>query len=81
MLPGTPISVSLESYLLPMRFSFTILSKNVMHIDVRKTNTRVWKWHELCGAIFIREDDLDRYYDYTSNTYLIAETMVCKLIE
>jgi RimJ/RimL family protein N-acetyltransferase len=77
---GAPLPVSLESYLLPMRFSFTILAKKVMRIDVRKENLRVWKWHEMCGAKFIREDDFDRYYEYSPEGYPVAERAVYKII-
>lgn len=76
MTPGSPLAVSLESFLLPMTFIFETLAKQVLHIDVRKDNVRVWKWHELCGAVFLREDNLLRYYDYTPASYSVAEARV-----
>lgn len=80
MSPITPIEVSLESYLLPLAFAFKTLSKSVLHIDVRQENTRVWKWHELCGAIYISENKLERFYDYIPARYSIAENRVQKSI-
>jgi hypothetical protein len=76
MLDGAPLSISLETYLLPMWFAFHVLSKKVLHIDVRKANTRVCKWHEMCGAELLREDGLDRYYYYTPESYSIARRIV-----
>ena len=76
MRKGSPTAVSLETYLLPIHLAFKVLSKQVMHIDVRKANTRVWMWHEMCGAIFQSEDQLNRYYDYTPAVYSIAENRV-----
>ena len=80
MIPGTPIEVTLESYLLPLAFAFEILSMRVLHIDVRRENTRVWRWHELCGAVFIRENELDRFYDYTPAVYPVAKKRVYSII-
>ena len=80
MKPGSPIEVSLESYLLPMAFAFETLSKRVLHIDVRRENTRVWKWHEACGAVFIREDELDRFYDYFPAVYPVVKKRVYSTI-
>jgi len=80
MKAGTPTAISLETYLMPLHFAFETLSKSVVHIDVRKENTRVWKWHEMCGALFIGEDENYRYYDYLPESKLIAERMVSRLI-
>ena len=80
MLPGAPTAISLETYLLPIRFAFEVLSKEVMHLDVRRDNRRVCKWHEMCGAIVMKEDELNRYYDYDPVVYLIAEKLVCSMI-
>jgi len=78
---GTPMEVSLESYLLPMEFAFTILNLNVLHIDVRKGNKRVLQWHESCGAIFTHEDEENRYYDYTPAVYPTTKSRVYSLIQ
>jgi len=78
---GTPMEVSLESYLLPMEIAFTILNLNVLHIDVRKGNKRVLQWHESCGAIFTHEDEENRYYDYTPAVYPFAKNRVYSILQ
>jgi len=79
MQAGTPTAISLETYLMPLHFAFETLSKSIVHIDVRKENTRVWKWHEMCGALFVNEDEHYRYYDYLAESLPIAERLVSSL--
>ena len=80
MLAGAPLGVALEAYLLPMRVAFSVLGLTLMHIEVRRANTRVWRWHESCGARFVREDAMYRYYDYMPAAYPLAERRVYALI-
>lgn len=77
---GAPLGVTLESYLVPLFFAFEILRHRRQHIDVRKKNKKVLKWHELCGAKFIREDNLDRYYYYDAEAYAFARAKVKKIL-
>lgn len=80
MTQGSPLSASFESYLAPMFLAFEILQLNVMHIDVRRDNKRVWRWHESCGAVFVRETDIDRYYDYPRAVYPEVSEKIYKLL-
>ncbi len=76
MKSGAPIAVSLESYLLTMKFAFEDLYKSLVHVDVRKENVRVWRWHELCGATFVQEDEASRHYTYSLSEYHSAKRRV-----
>ena len=67
--PNSSLGISLESFLVPMFLSFEILGKEIMNIDVRKENKRVLRWHEMSGALFIKEDELNSYYYYDQNIY------------
>jgi len=81
MTQGSPLSASFESYLAPMFLAFEVLKLHVMHIDVRKENKRVWRWHESCGAVFQRETDMDRYYDYPRSIYPGIAEKIDKLLK
>ena len=80
MKPGSPLGISLESYLAPLFLAFEVLKMHVMHIDVRKGNKRVLQWHESCGAIYVREDAENRYYDYTPEVYPLAARRVYNIL-
>lgn len=80
MSAGAPTAVSIETSLLHLQFVFNILSKNVMYIEVRRANTRVWKWHEMCGAHFRNEDKINRFYDYLKGDLNIAKNLIEKII-
>jgi RimJ/RimL family protein N-acetyltransferase len=74
--PNSSIGLSLESFLVPMYMTFEILGKDIMNIDVRMENKRVLRWHEMCGALFIKEDQLNKYYNYDRNIYNKSKSIV-----
>ena len=48
---------------------FELTSYRVIHFDVRKHNTSVWKHHQRFGAELISEDELNRYYSLNFRTF------------
>lgn len=65
-----PVTTGLESVLLLYDFAFNELGFNKMHIDVRKKNTKVWRFHEAMGLRRVAENDLDYFYSYSKEEFL-----------
>ena len=79
LMPNTLLYISLESYFAPLFFAFEELRLEQANLDVRRFNRTVWKWHESCGARFIKEDSLDRFYFYDTDAYKKAHRRVYEL--
>ena len=65
-----PSSAAIESALLIYDFAFFALHYDKSHFDVRKANTKVVDFHKRFGARIVREDELNYYFEYDSDTYL-----------
>lgn len=61
-----PSGFAIESVLVLYSFAFKLGFKK-SHFDVRKENSSVWEFHERFGATRTKEDDLNYYYEITSN--------------
>lgn len=67
-----PSYAAIESALMLYLYSIDHLGFNSAHFDVRKANTKVWKFHERFGAIRICESEIDFYYQIDRATILNA---------
>ncbi len=79
--PGTPPEVAYQSALLVYDLGFGPLAFARAHFDVRQANVSVWKFHEKMGARLIREDALDRYYEYSAEEYKVARIRLAKFTQ
>jgi len=59
---GCPIQAAMESALMVYYYAIDVLGFNSAHLDVRKGNERVWKFHEHFGAKRIAETELNYLY-------------------
>ncbi|MEI7611257.1 MAG: GNAT family N-acetyltransferase [Betaproteobacteria bacterium] len=65
-----PPNASIESALLIYDFAFYSLHYKKSHFDVRKENQRVVAFHQRFGAIIVREDEINYYFQYSQEDYL-----------
>jgi len=70
---GAPQSTAIESALLIYEFGFGQLAYKKAHFDVRKGNDRVIAFHQRFGARIVNEDDLNYYFNYTLEDYLMIK--------
>lgn len=71
---STPQEV-FEGDLLLKRYAFEVLGFNESVFDVRKNNTKVVRYHKICGAQIIEETDIDYVFKSTKDNYLIMRDM------
>jgi hypothetical protein len=67
--PESPASASIESALQVYELGFFELGFTASHFDVRKENSRVVAFHKRLGAIVVREDNLDYFFEYEKEAY------------
>lgn len=70
---GAPQSTAIESALLVYEYGFDESGYKKAHFDVRKGSKRVLAFHQRFGAEAIREDELNYYFRYTLEDYLIIK--------
>ena len=70
--PGASPSTAFQSLVLAYDLAFSSLRFDRARFDVRKANFSVWKFHEKMGAKMVREDSLNRFYEYSAEDYRIA---------
>lgn len=59
---GAPASAAIESTLIVYHYALDVLDFSSAHFDVRKSNERVWSFHERFGAQQVRKTEMDYYY-------------------
>lgn len=79
--PGTHPEVSHRSILQVYDLGFGVLRFARAHFDVRQANVSVWRLHEKMGAKLVREDPLDRHYEYSIEDYLQARARLVKFAQ
>ncbi len=79
--PGTAPEVAYQSAILVYDLGFGPLRFTRAHFDVRQANASVWKFHEKMGARLIREDVLDRYYEYSVEDYRLTRARFAKFTQ
>ncbi|WDG00259.1 GNAT family N-acetyltransferase [Pectobacterium carotovorum subsp. carotovorum] len=62
-------SSAIESALLVYQIGFEYLSFSASHFFVDKRNTSVVDFHKKSGAIFLGEDDINIFFNYTPDLY------------
>jgi RimJ/RimL family protein N-acetyltransferase len=79
--PGAPAATAYQSAILAYDLAFGALRFARSHFDVRQANLSVWKFHEKMGARLVREDTLDRFYEYAGEDYRQARTRLQKFTQ
>jgi len=69
MSPDAPACCAFSSTILNHDLGFKALGFSKVLFDVRKDNKSVCAFHEAVGATLLRQDDINRYYEITSNAY------------
>lgn len=67
--PAAPKAAAIESALLVYEYAFRELGFGAAYFDVRKENTKVWRFHERFGATRVREDAADYHYELSADDY------------
>lgn len=69
---NAPQNSAIESALLIYDFGFFALHYSKVHFDVRKANVKVVNFHKRLGATIVREDEINFYFEYDKEKYMIA---------
>ena len=67
---NAPISTAIESTLMMYSYAFEHLKFKKAHLDIRKDNHKVRKFHEFCGAWYVGETELDDLYEYNIEKFI-----------
>jgi len=78
---GAPLSTAYQSAIIVYDLAFGELRFSMAHFDVRQANVSVWKFHEKMGARLIREDVLDRHYEYSVADYRLTRSRLAKFTQ
>ena len=65
---GVPIFFSFESALIVYIYALDYLNFEKAHFEVRKENRSVWKFHLMCGAKIVDEDELSYYFSLSNES-------------
>ena len=79
--PGAPSATAYHSVILAYDLALGALGFARAHFDVRQANLSVWKFHEKMGARLVREDALDRFYEYEAEDYRQARMRLLKFTQ
>lgn len=79
--PGAPPATAYQSAIIAYDLAFGALGFVRAHFDVRQANLSVWKFHEKMGAKMVREDSLDRFYEYRFEDYRQARARLLKFAQ
>lgn len=79
--PGAPAATAYQSAIIAYDLAFGCLRFSRAHFDVRQANVSVWKFHEKMGAKLVREDALDRFYEYDQEDYRHARARLLKFTQ
>jgi RimJ/RimL family protein N-acetyltransferase len=78
---NSPVSAGIESAINIYETGFNICGFNKSHFDVRKDNVKVLKFHRNFGAKQIGEDEMNFYFDFTSDDYKLVKPKYSKFIK
>ena len=79
--PGAPPATAYQSAIIAYDLAFGALGFARAHFDVRQANASVWRFHEKMGAKLVREDDLDRFYEYVAEDYRQTRARLLKFTQ
>ncbi len=69
LIPGATPQEALESVLLLKDFAFDVAKFNLEKFDVRKSNKKVVRFHKICGAKIVDENDIDCFFELTKEEF------------
>lgn len=75
-----PSYVAIESALCLYEFALNVLGFCQSHFDVRKENARVVAFHQRCGAVVIKEDRLNYYFNFSKENFTAMKTRYKKYL-
>lgn len=75
-----PNLVAIKSGILSRLFAFEKLQKNICYFDVRKSNSKVLRYHQLYRPECIGESDLDFFFKLDYRQYRAGLANVCRLL-
>ena len=78
---GAPPVTAYQSAILAYDLAFGTLRFARAHFDVRQANISVWKFHEKMGANLVRENAIDRFYEYAVEDYRQARDRLHKFTQ
>ena len=79
--PGAPPATAYQSAILVYDLAFACLRFTCAHFSVRQANVSVWKFHEKMGAKMVRDDELERLYEYGVEQYRQARARLLKFTQ
>lgn len=77
---NSPVFAGIESAITIYEIGFDVCGFHKSHFDVRKDNVKVLKFHRNFGAKQIAEDELNFYFDFTSDDYASIKPKYSKFI-
>lgn len=69
MIDGASPQEVLEGSLLSRDYAFNILGFEKDSYDVRKGNKKVIRFHKICGARIVDENEVDYFFEYTKEDF------------
>jgi RimJ/RimL family protein N-acetyltransferase len=78
MADGSSTEECFETTYLCHRYGFTVLGFEKMHIDVRKGNKKVLRFHKTMGAVPAGETELDCLFEFRRDDYLNRAKIMCR---
>jgi hypothetical protein len=69
MSPDAPAGCAFSATILNHDLAFTTLGFSKARFEVRKENRSVCSFHDTIGATFLKEDEVNRYYELTADAY------------
>lgn len=76
-----PSQAAMESALMVYAYAVDYLGFSSAHFDVRKSNVRVWQFHERFGAVRTAETDLDYLYRIETPAITASRTRYQRFLE
>lgn len=77
MIDGVSTAECFESTYITYKYGFKILGFEKQHIDVRKENKGVLKFHKTLGAVPTGETELSYLFEYRKDDYMKKAKLMC----
>lgn len=79
MIEGVKPEESFETDYLVRMYGFDVLGFDKIHFDVRKENKKVWRYHEMFGAVRTGETSLDYLFECNKEDYINKTSSMRKI--
>lgn len=80
MKDGVSPEETIEGDLILKRYAFETLGFEKSCFDVRKKNKKVVRYHKMCGAKIVDENELDFFFELTKSDYENIKNKLCEMI-